>query len=174
MTSAGEWVVEVEQRLAGSPAEVFTYFTDPQKHRRWKGAETELEPRPGGVYRVMFAPEVWVRGEYLIVEPPHRIVLTWGWESPLELPRGLRQVPPGSSIVEFTFVPDGDGTIVRVRHTGLPTSEAHWAHGTGWRVYLPRLAVVLRGDDPGEDPVLDMAATYYDRDAGVTASPEHG
>ena len=164
------WTVEVEHRVSGSPDAVFAYFTDPEKHRRWYGVDVELDPRPGGAYRVMVAPQVWARGEYLAVEPPHRLLLTWGWEGNLDLPHTLQGVPPGSSTVEFRFVPDGDGTIIRVRHTGLPTEDAGWAHRLGWDSYLPRLVAILAGDDPGEDPMRTVAAALYDRDAGGPAS----
>jgi uncharacterized protein YndB with AHSA1/START domain len=159
------FAVELEHRVMGSPESVFAYFTDPEKHRRWMGAECDLDPRPGGVYRVTMAPDVSVSGEYLTVEPPHRIVLTWGWESAVELPSGMQQVPPGSSAVEFRFVADGDGTIIRVRHLGLPTEEARWMHGLGWNSYLPRLVAIAAGGDAGEDPVLTLATAFYDRDA---------
>lgn len=165
MTLDQGFAVEVERRVTGSPETVFAYFTDPDKHRRWMGAEVELDPRPGGTYRVGMAPEVWVSGEYLAVEPPHRLLITWGWESGIDLPRGLKQVPPGSSAVEFRFIEDGDGTIIRVRHLGLPTDEARWTHGRGWNGYLSRLVAVLQGHDPGEDPLLTLAATFYARDA---------
>jgi len=165
VTTDKGFAVELEHRVAGSPETVFAYFTDPEKHRRWMGAEVEVDARPGGIYRVAMAPKVWVRGEYLAVEPPHRLLLTWGWESSLELPTGLTQVRPGQSAVEFRFVEDGDGTIIRVRHLGLPTEEARWTHDRGWNGYLPRLGAVLQGRDPGEDPVLTMAADFYARDA---------
>jgi uncharacterized protein YndB with AHSA1/START domain len=155
------WTVELEHRVGASPEKVFPYFTDPDKYRKWKGVDAELDARPGGVYRVTMGPDVWVRGEYLAVEPPHRLLLSWGFESARTLPRGLAQVPAGSSTVEFTFVPDGDGTIIRVRHTGLPSEEAHWAHGTGWNTYLPRLAAVVTGEDPGDDPGAELTATLF-------------
>ena len=161
------FAVELEHRVTGSPETVFAYFTDPDKHRRWMGAEVELDARPGGTYRVAMAPDVWVSGEYLVVEPPHRLLLTWGWESGLDLPTGLKQVRPGSSAVEFLFVEDGDGTIIRVRHLGLPTEDARWMHARGWNGYLPRLVAVLRGRDPGKDPLLTLAADFYARDAGA-------
>jgi uncharacterized protein YndB with AHSA1/START domain len=165
VTPDRDFAVEVEHRVSGSPETVFAYFTDPDKHRRWMGAEVELDARPGGIYRVAIAPEVWVTGEYLAVEPPDRLLLTWGWESGLDLPTGLKQVRPGSSAVEFRFVEDGDGTIIRVRHLGLPSEEARWTHSRGWNGYLPRLAALLQGDDPGEDPLMTMAAAFYARDA---------
>lgn len=94
-----------------------------------------------------------VRGEYLVIEPPHRVVFTWGWESPRELPVGIRDVRPGESTVEITLTPEGGATIVRVRHSGLPTDDARQIHGTWWPVYLERLQIAATGGDPGRDPV---------------------
>jgi uncharacterized protein YndB with AHSA1/START domain len=165
MSTESPWTLELEHRLEGSPETVFAYFVEPDKYRRWKGLEAELDPRPGGAYRVTMAPDVWVRGEYLAVEPPHRLLMTWGFESTLDLPKGLKQVPAGSSTVEFLFTPAGSQTVVRVRHLGLPTELSHWAHGLGWKNYLGRLAALLEGDDPGEDPIIAMAETLYARDA---------
>jgi hypothetical protein len=68
-------------------------------------------------------------------------------------------------MVEFRFVADGDGTIIRVRHRGLPTEEAHFAHELGWNSYLPRLAAVREGHDPGEHPVGAMAEALSQRDS---------
>ena len=168
MTIDQAFAVELEQRVAGSPEVVFEYFTDPEKYRSWKGLDAELDARPGGTYRVTMGPEIWVSGTYIAVEPPHLIRMTWGFESSsAELPRGLAQVPAGTSTVEFNFESDGDSTIVRVRHVGLPTEDARFAHDLGWKAYLPRLATVSAGGDPGEDPTLEMGALLYERDASV-------
>ena len=167
MRTTGSWTVELEHRVSGSPEDVFEYFVDPDKYRRWHGVDAELDARPGGVFKVTTAPDIWARGEYVAVERPTRIVLTWGFESTngFALPRGLEQVPPGSSTVEFTFQPDGDGTIIRVRHMRLPSDEARWAHEQGWKTYIPRLAVLSSGDDPGEDPAVSLAEAMYRHDA---------
>ncbi len=164
------WAVELEHRVAGAPEEVFEYFIDPDKYRRWKGSEAELDPRPGGSYRVTMGPQIWVGGKYVAVEPPRRLVMTWGFESPHTLPRGMAQVPPGTSSVEFTFTSDGDDTLIRVRHVGLPTEEAQFAHELGWNTYLARLAVVRKGDEPDDDPVADMGEVLFAKDA--ERSPE--
>src|SRR5712692_3597316 len=60
-------------------------------------------------------------------------------------------LPPGSSTVEVTLVPDGDGTIVRLRHGGLPDDNWREQHVGGWGRYLDRLAVAASGGDPGPD-----------------------
>jgi uncharacterized protein YndB with AHSA1/START domain len=167
------WAVELTHRVAGSPDEVFEYFTDPDKYRLWKGLEAELDARPGGSYRIRMAPQVWVGGSYVTVERPTRLVMTWGFESDdFVLPRGLGQVPLGSSAVEFTFAADGDGTIIRVRHVGLPSEEARFAHTLGWESYLARLALVRAGDDPGEEPTVMMAEALYARDAATSSGSE--
>jgi uncharacterized protein YndB with AHSA1/START domain len=159
------WAVELEYRVTGSPDEVFEYFTDPEKYRRWKGQAAELDARPGGVYRVQMTPQVWVSGRYVTVDRPRRLVMTWGFQSEdISLPRGLSQVPPGSSAVEFTFRSDGGSTIVGLRHVGLPSEEARGAHTLGWETYLSRLATLLAGRDPGDDPAISLTGALFERE----------
>ncbi len=110
---------------------------------QWFGASAELEPRPGGMFRAQINNNATARGEVIEVEPS--IAFTFGWEG-----EG-NPVPPGSSRVEISLEPDGDATIVRLRHTGLP-AEAAGDHRHGWELYLGRLTAVSEGRDPGRDP----------------------
>ena len=41
---------ELEVRIQARPETVFEFFVDPEKMRRWKGTEAELDPRPGGTW----------------------------------------------------------------------------------------------------------------------------
>lgn len=138
-------VVEIERRIDAPREEVFVHLTDPVKYTKWKGLAAELDARPGGVYRVRMNNDTVALGEYVAVEPPSRVVFTWGWE-------GDEAVPPGSSTVEITLREDGDGTILRLRHTGFPTDEAAASHREGWAMYVERLSVATLGGDPGPDP----------------------
>jgi uncharacterized protein YndB with AHSA1/START domain len=138
-------VLTQEVRIDASPETVFQFFTDPSRMVRWKGRAATLDPRPGGIYRVEINDQATALGEYVELDPPRRVVITWGWE-------GATAVPPGSSTVEFELEPDGDGTIVRLTHRGLPPDEVE-IHGQGWGNYLPRLAVAAAGGDPGPDPL---------------------
>lgn len=138
--------VEVEVEIDARPEIVFEFFTDPAKLVRWQGLRAELDPRPGGVFRVDVSAENVARGQFVELDPGRRIVFTWGWENP-ESP-----LPPGASRVEVTLTPNGDGTIVRLRHLGLPSPESRDAHERGWRHYLSRLPVAAAGGDPGPDP----------------------
>jgi uncharacterized protein YndB with AHSA1/START domain len=145
-------VVEREIRIAARPETVFEFFIDPEKMVLWKGREADLDPRPGGIYRVEMGDEIVARGEYVELDPPNRVVFTWGWEGQES---GPHAVPPGSSRVEISLERDGDGTLVRLRHLDLP-EEARDIHGEGWDLYLGRLATAATGGDPGPDPAAQQ------------------
>ena len=55
--------------------------------------------------------------------------------------------------MEIDLLPDGDGTIIRLVHHGLP-GPATEAHRWGWDHYTARLATAATGGDPGPDPAL--------------------
>ena len=133
--TADTGVIEREVRIEARPETVFAFWTDPAKMARWMGRDIRLDPRPGGEFRIDYNGEDIATGAFVEVQPPTRIVLTWGWEAPGD------PTPPGASTVEVDLVPDGTATIVRLRHTGLPT-EAVEGHAIGWDQFLPRLAEV--------------------------------
>ena len=143
-------VVEREVRVAARPETVFPFFVDPEKMSLWMGRRAELEGRLGGIYRVEVNDQAIARGEYVEIDPPRRVVFTFGWEGQ-EAGQGEHGVPPRSSRVEISLDPDGDGTLVRLRHLDLP-EPARAIHGEGWDLYLGRLKVVVAGEDPGPDP----------------------
>ena len=133
MTAKPAAPLVVEQRVRARPETVFAYFTDPEAYRRWMGEQAELEPWPGGRYRVRFADGSVAEGEYLAVERPDRVVFTWGWLDSADL-------PPGSTRVEVTLRAEGDDTVVRLEHHGLPNETWRTEHEKGWQHYLGGLA----------------------------------
>jgi uncharacterized protein YndB with AHSA1/START domain len=144
--------VEREVRIAARPETVFDFFTDPEKQILWMGRRAELDARPGGIYRVEINDQATAKGEFVEIVAPNRVVFTFGWEGQ-EAGGGEHGVPPGSSRVEVTLEPDGEGTLVRLRHFELP-EEARAMHGQGWELYLARLEKAASGVDPGPDPNL--------------------
>ena len=141
-------VVVREVTIDASPETIFPFFTDPEKMIRWKGMEADLDPQPGGIYRVVVTPRNTARGEYVAIEPNTRVVFTWGWEAGPDSP----PVPPGSSTVEITLRPEGSKTVVRLEHRDFATKEIATGHIEGWEHFLERLAIAASGGEPGVDP----------------------
>jgi len=140
-----------ELAIAASPETVWAFLVEPDKASRWMGQTASLDPQPGGEYRVGVIPGHTASGEFVELDPPRRLVFTWGWEPGAD---GPNPVAPGSTTIEIELIPDGDGTTLRFRHYDLPTAESAASHAHGWDHYLPRLATAAAGGEPGEDPWL--------------------
>jgi uncharacterized protein YndB with AHSA1/START domain len=122
-------VVTASVRISARPAEVFPYFTDAGLLARWMGTDVDAKPEPGGLFAVnVGAP---VQGTFVAIEPPRRVVFTWGIA-------GNDALPPGSSTVEILLTADGEHTVVELIHHDLP-AEARADHLAGWTSLLDRL-----------------------------------
>jgi uncharacterized protein YndB with AHSA1/START domain len=130
-------------RIDASPAEVFPYLTDADLMVRWMGEWAELQPEAGGSLAIDIN-GVPIRGEYVVVEPPHRVVFSWG-------AAGSDALPPGSTTVEIVLRSDGGGTLLELVHRDLPPEELP-RHGVGWGHFLERLVMAASGGEPGPDP----------------------
>ncbi len=136
----------MERRIAARPETVFSFFTDRDKWLSWMGKDGEFSFEPDGPYRTNVTGGNVAEGRFVVVDPPKRLVFTWGWAQGSGMP-----VPPGSTTVEITLEPVAEGTRLRLVHSGLPTPEACAAHEEGWTHYVQRLAVRAEGGDPGPD-----------------------
>ena len=142
--------VKRELAIDASPETVWEFLVDPEKATRWMGQSASFDARPGGMYRVEVIPGNTALGEFVELDPPRRLVYTWGWE-----PGGIdKSVPPGTTTIEIELVPSGDGTTLRFTHRDLPNDEAVQSHAHGWDHYFERLVIAARGGDPGADPWL--------------------
>ncbi len=145
METTTETTVEREIAIAASPETVWQFLVDPMKATGWMGMTASFDPRPGGAYRLDVIPGHTASGEFVELDPPRRLVFTWGWE-------GDNPVAPGSTTIEIELVPEGEGTTLRFVHRDLPSAEAAQSHAHGWDHYLERLAIAAPGGDPGADP----------------------
>ncbi|HVU62159.1 MAG TPA: SRPBCC domain-containing protein [Mycobacteriales bacterium] len=124
-------VLTATVRISAPPEAVFPYLVDPALMVEWIGEWADLDPQPGGSFALDFASTA-VRGSYVEVDPPHRVVFTWG------VP-GHDTMPPGSSTVEISLTADGPQTVVELVHRDLPPDE-YDSHLDGWTTMLPKLA----------------------------------
>lgn len=130
--------------IDATPETIWPFLVDPERHLEWLGTEVDIDPRPGGHYRVLVYGQHPSAGEYLEVVPHEKVVFTFGWDEP------GHPIPAGSTTIEISLHAEGDKTTVRLAHRGLP-EDAIADHTGGWDRYLDRLATVATGGDAGPD-----------------------
>ncbi|WP_165781080.1 SRPBCC family protein [Streptosporangium minutum] len=127
--------IEQTLHIRARPETVWRFFTDPARLAQWWGT-AELDARPGGTLQVAMhgGPRPVMRGRFVELVPYERLVFTFGWEAA----PGVPDMPPEASRVEVTLTPDGDGTELTLRHSGLP-AVLEEETGDGWAHLLHRL-----------------------------------
>jgi uncharacterized protein YndB with AHSA1/START domain len=133
-------VIDRTVQIQAPPEVVWRFFTDPARMARWLGPAT-LDPRPGGGLAVALIDGPTIKGEYVELVPFSRLVFTFGWDPA----PGLPDLPPGSSRVEVTFEATGEGTTLRLRHTGVRPDLAARTDD-GWAGFLATLAGEAHSD----------------------------
>ena len=112
--------------IEASPEIVFAHLVTPEGMLAWMGQHAQLDATPGGVFAVDID-GIPVRGEYVEVDPPHAVVISWGVT-------GNELLPPGASRVEFRLTP------IATRHP--PRPHAHRAPGRRAAQARPRLGLL--------------------------------
>src|SRR5215212_1462707 len=122
----------------GAPIDtVFEYFTDGALWAAWWGTGSTIDARPGGRMLIRHNNGVEVTGEVLEVDPPRRIVFTYGYAS------GGAQVPKeGGSQVTIALEPHGTSTRLQLRHAFAEVA-ARDPHVQGWRFQLSVFATTI-------------------------------
>lgn len=130
--------IRIERVLPATIGRVYDAWTRAEVLVRWYCPNPKLElkvdadVRAGGSYVVEMGPHV-VRGTYLEVDPPHRLVFSWKWDGTDDEPTRVE--------VELSEV--ADGTRMVLSHTGFATAEDAANHRMGWDPQVERLAAVL-------------------------------
>jgi uncharacterized protein YndB with AHSA1/START domain len=136
--------VRVERHVPVPPETVWPYLSDGALWARWQGVRAHVDPRPGGACEIEMPNGTTASGKVLEADPPRRLVFTWGFGG------APADMAPGSSMVEITLTPTGDGTLIALVHRHLP-DPVQSDHEKGWHHYLDRLAHLVTGNDPGPD-----------------------
>lgn len=153
--------VERQIVIRAPRATVFHYFTDSARWAAWWGAGSTIDPRAGGAVTVVYPNGTRAGGNVVDIDPPNRIVFTFGYESG-------EPMPVGASRVTIRLVPLGDATRVELRHD-LATAELRDLHEQGWRYQLSLFANVVQDTlHAAAHEVVDAwYAAWADPDAGA-------
>lgn len=138
--------IELTREIAAAPEHVFGALTEPSYLDRWWTTASDSDARTGGAfdYRWEFTAGAGREdhrqsGTYDEVVPNRRVAYPW-------------QVEAGGTNVDVTLSPSGEGTTLRLVHTGWGAGEAWDApaqmHEEGWNFFLDNLKAYL---EKGED-----------------------
>jgi uncharacterized protein YndB with AHSA1/START domain len=139
-------VVRIERTFAALPEDVFDAWTSPEVMRRWfhcapdwDTPEAEVDLRVGGKVRVVMrkpdGTEVEARGEYTVIDRPHRLVMTWTFDDD----------PSNEQLIELSFSEVEGSTTVLMVNSSISTDERRDAQDQGWRGCLDELERVVAG-----------------------------
>ena len=139
-TTAAPPVVQVRRTFRAPRQRVFDAWTKAEEIKAWHApgpltvSLAEIDLRPGGKYRIhMVEPdgkEHRASGVYREVDPPKKVVYTWGWDG---------DHPVKDSTVTLEFFERGDATEVVLTHAGITAAKARTSHESGWPSIMDKL-----------------------------------
>ena len=127
--------------INASRERVFSAWTVPAQMKQWSAPEgvavqeAHVDLKVGGNYHIQMlgseGVEYNARGTYKEVDPPNRLVYTWGWDE--------KEHDVGETLVTVEFNDLGDATEIVLTHELFPNAEARDDHDQGWVSCLNRL-----------------------------------
>lgn len=137
-------MLRIERSFPASAEEVFDAWTDPEVMRRWLhcGPDwdtpvAEVDLRVGGAVRIVMrrpdGREAGARGQYTVIDRPHRLVMTWTFD----------EVPDNQQLIELTFEEAAGTTTVVLTNRDIVDDERRASQDEGWRGCVDQLERLL-------------------------------
>jgi uncharacterized protein YndB with AHSA1/START domain len=137
-------VVRIERTFDAPADDVFDAWTTPEVMQRWFHCdsdwgtpEAEVDLRVGGKVRVVMrkpdGSEVEGRGEYTVIDRPHRLVMNWAFDDD----------PSNEQLIELSFSESEGSTTVLMVNSRISTDERRDAQHEGWHGCLDQLERAL-------------------------------
>ena len=144
MIESTPYVVRIERTFAAPAEEVFDAWTSPEVMRRWFHVEpdwttplAEVDLRVGGNVRILMrrpdGTEFGARGEYTLIDRPHRLVMTWIFDHD----------DAGEQLMDLSFEESEGSTTVILLNSGIPSDELRGSQDRGWNGCLDQLERAL-------------------------------
>ena len=124
--------------IQAAPETVFRFFQESPKWASWWGPGSTIDPQPGGKVYIRHPGGIETLGEILAIDPPQRLVFTYGFATG-------NPIPPGASRVTITLRPDDGGTRLHLFHE-FAEAEVRDHHVQGWRFQLSLFANAVAND----------------------------
>ena len=129
--------VDHQYFIRAAPGRTFEAISTPEMLVKWLADRAELSPHKGGSYRLGWTGGPTHTGKVLEFEPGKKIALAWEWPG----------VSLRGTVFQLSVEPKGDGSLLRVEHSGFPKEEkwadlyggAEW----GWTYFALNLKSVL-------------------------------
>jgi uncharacterized protein YndB with AHSA1/START domain len=138
------------RRIAARPSIVFDALTTVDGVVAWWGPDdlpvilAEVDARVGGAFRVRFqtldGQQHEACGEYLEVDPPRRLVMSWRYAF-----GGEPEEHGRTSRIEMELTPIAGGTELSFTHAELANAASEVSHERGWTASLTKLVRRLGG-----------------------------
>jgi uncharacterized protein YndB with AHSA1/START domain len=138
--------------IQAAPETVFRFFQDSARWARWWGAGSTIDPRPGGKLYIRHPNGIETVGEVLEIDPPERLVFTYGYASG-------DPIPPGASRVTIRLAPDPAGTRLSLLHEFADAAVRN-EHVQGWRFQLSVFANVVADEQFAN--AAEMVDAWFD------------
>lgn len=137
-------VLRIERTFAASAEEVFDAWTNPEVMRRWfhcrpdwDTPKAEVDLRVGGRVSVLMrmpdGTEAGARGEYRLIERPHRLVMTWTFDGD----------PANEQLMDLSFSESAGSTTVVLINSRIASEERRESQEWGWNGCLNELERAL-------------------------------
>jgi len=153
--------VKIQRLLPGPVERVWDYLTRTELRRRWL-ASGEMPAQPGESFELVWrndeltdppgtrpesaSSEHRMESRVVAIEPPHRLVITWGAQSE----------------VEFGLEVQGADVLLTVIHRRVPDRDVLLNVSAGWHAHIDVLAADLSGQKakPHWDNFVQLRADY--------------
>jgi uncharacterized protein YndB with AHSA1/START domain/DNA-binding transcriptional ArsR family regulator len=135
--------IKLQRTFRASPERVFRAWTQPTALREWwcppgwVAGKINFDLRVGGTYSIAMSRAgsagsgVSVRGQFLEVRPPERLVYTWRWEG------AFAEMP--ETLVTLELRGSDHETLLTLHHDNFADPGLRQQHRSGWMAACDRL-----------------------------------